>query len=93
MGKMDLQRITECAADFFVTGNGYVRDSLNLKFIPCGRADKIAYAGGLILDLKFISRLNFTGNGLDLTFALRLLPTFYPFWSSRKTENKKKFYF
>ncbi|MBQ6298222.1 MAG: hypothetical protein IJK81_11170 [Selenomonadaceae bacterium] len=54
MGKMDLQRITECAADFFVTGNGYVRDSLNLKFIPCGRADKIAYAGGLILDLKFI---------------------------------------
>lgn len=54
MGKMDLHRIMERTADFFVTGNGYIRDSLNLKFIPCGRADKIVYAGGLILDLKFI---------------------------------------
>ncbi len=54
MGKIDLQLIKERAADFFVTGNEYMRDSLNLKFIPCGRADKIAYGGGLILDLKFI---------------------------------------
>jgi len=54
MGKIDLQLIKERAADFFVTGNEYMRDSLNLKFIPCGRANKISYAGGLILDLKFI---------------------------------------
>ena len=54
MGKIDLQLIKERAADFFVTGNEYIRDSLNLKFIPCGLADKIAYGGGLILDLKFI---------------------------------------
>lgn len=46
----------------------------------------------LILDLKFTLRLGFTGNGPDLTFTLRLLPTLFPF-PSRKTENKTKFYF
>lgn len=66
MGQMDLQRITERAADFFVTGNEYIRDSLNLKFIPCRLADRSAYGGGLIIDLKFIPHVlenNYVGGG------------------------------
>lgn len=53
MGKIDLQQIIESGADFFVTGNEYVRDSLNLKFIPLERLNRSAYGGGSIIDLKF----------------------------------------
>lgn len=34
MDKAELQRIEEHGADFFVTGNEYMRDALDLKFIP-----------------------------------------------------------
>ena len=36
-------------ADFFATGNEYIRDNLNMKFIPCANANKELAKGGVNL--------------------------------------------
>ena len=46
MKRIDLQRIKKHGVDFFVTGNGYIRDCLNLKFIPCVHEEETANRGG-----------------------------------------------
>ena len=45
----NLRHIEEHGADFFATGNGYMRDGLNMKCIPRVHADKIKSRGGVNL--------------------------------------------
>ncbi len=50
MEKKDLQSITEGSVDFFATGDEYVRNNLNLEFIPYGHTDKNASRGLILAD-------------------------------------------
>ena len=45
----NLRHIEEHGADFFATGNEYMRDGLDLNFIPCVCEDKTAALGGVNL--------------------------------------------
>ena len=45
----NLRYVEKNGADFFATGNEYMRDGLNLKFIPRIHADENANRGGVIL--------------------------------------------
>ena len=45
----NLRHVEEHGADFFATGNEYMRDGLNLNLIPCVREDKTAALGGVNL--------------------------------------------
>ena len=45
----NLRHIEEHGADFFATGNEYMRDNLNLKYIPCVHEDKNLSRGGVNL--------------------------------------------
>ena len=45
----NLNYIEEHGADFFATGNEYMRDGLNINYIPCVREDKTAALGGVNL--------------------------------------------
>ena len=42
----NLRHVEEYGADFFATGNEYMRDGLNLNFIPCVHSDKSLARGG-----------------------------------------------
>ena len=51
MGKTDLERILViCGVDFFATGNEYVRNALNVRFIPHGQADENVHRGIIFAD-------------------------------------------
>ena len=45
----NLRHVEEHGADFFATGNEYMRDGLNLKYIPCVKEDKTSTLGGVNL--------------------------------------------
>ncbi|MBQ6298437.1 MAG: CDP-glycerol glycerophosphotransferase family protein [Selenomonadaceae bacterium] len=50
MKKNDLQRIIEGGVGFFATGDEYVRNNLNLKFIPHEHTDKNSPRGVILAD-------------------------------------------
>ena len=45
----NLVGVESCRADFFITGNGYTRDSLDLKFIPGAGLCESGNGGRVIL--------------------------------------------
>lgn len=58
MEKKDLQSITEGSVYFFATGDEYVRNNLNLEFIPHEHTDKNA-PRGIIKQVSSTKRLIF----------------------------------
>ena len=45
----NLRHVEEHGADFFVTGNEYTREGVNLDYLPCVCEDKTATLGGVNL--------------------------------------------